>query len=72
MHRADRHQVVGADHGGGLLCLAVRAATEGVRLPLAALGATGLETLFGADPAIEAGTVVLPGEGPAFHVWRLR
>jgi alpha-glucosidase len=55
-----------------LLCLAVRAATDDVRLPLAALGATTLEPLHGAEARVEAGDAVLPGDGPAFHVWKLR
>ena len=55
-----------------LLCLAVRASTDDVRLPLAGLGAAGLEPLYGGDARIEAGDAVLPGDGPAFHVWRLR
>jgi len=55
-----------------LLCLAVRASTDDVRLSLAGLGAAGLEPLYGGDARIEAGDAVLPGDGPAFHVWRLR
>jgi alpha-glucosidase len=54
-----------------LLCLAARATHQPVRLPLAALGASQLETLYGVDPVLEGGDAVLPGEGPAFHVWRL-
>jgi alpha-glucosidase len=55
-----------------LLCLAARAKHEPVRLPLAALGASELETLYGADARVVRGDVFLPGDGPAFHVWRLR
>ena len=56
-----------------VLCHAVRAATDDVRLPLAALGSTsGLEPLFGEEARVDAGALVLPGDGPAFHVWRLR
>ncbi len=55
-----------------LLCLALRAPTADVRLPLAALAAAGLEPLYGATARVEAGDAVLPGDGPAFHVWRLR
>ena len=55
-----------------LLCLAVRAATDDVTLPLAALGCSTLEPLHGGEARIADGTVVLPGDGPAFHVWRLR
>ncbi len=55
-----------------LLCLAVRDATDDVRVPLAELGATDLEPLFGGEARLEGGAAVLPGDGPAFHVWRLR
>ena len=55
-----------------LLCLAVRAATDDVPLPLATLGSTELEPLVGGDARVDAGRVMLPGDGPAFHVWRLR
>jgi alpha-glucosidase len=58
--------------GERLLCLAVRAATDAVRLPLATLGSTALERLFGGEARVDAGRAVLPGDGPAFHVWRLR
>ena len=54
-----------------LLCLASRAAHEPVRLPLAGLGASALETLYGEDARLENGHAVLPADGPAFHVWRL-
>jgi hypothetical protein len=54
-----------------LLCLATRAAAPPLHVPLAALGATALETLEGADAELAAGAAVLPAEGPAFHVWRL-
>jgi alpha-glucosidase len=54
-----------------LLCLATRADGHAVRLSAAALGATGVETLFGDDAAIEGDEVVLPAGGPAFHVWRI-
>jgi alpha-glucosidase len=55
-----------------LLCLASRASHEAVRLPLEMLGARDFETLYGADPDVRDGTVVLPGDGPAFHLWRLQ
>ena len=55
-----------------LLCLAVRAETDDVRVPLAELGATDLEPLFGGEARLEGAAAVLPGDGPAFHVWRLR
>jgi alpha-glucosidase len=54
-----------------LLCLASRASHEPVRVPLAAVVARALETLYGEDAALENGHAVLPSEGPAFHVWRL-
>jgi alpha-glucosidase len=54
-----------------LLCLAARAPHDPVRLPLAALAAKSLETLYGADAALAGAEAVLPGEGPAFHVWKL-
>ncbi len=54
-----------------LLCLAAREAHEAVSLPLAALGATELETLYGGDARLDDGEAVLPADGPAFHVWQL-
>jgi alpha-glucosidase len=54
-----------------LLCLATRAATADVRLPLAALRARALEPLYGSDARLDGETIVLPGDGPAFHVWKL-
>jgi alpha-glucosidase len=57
---AERVLVVASRGGGGE-----------VRLPIAALGASETETLYGRDARIEAGCVVLPAEGPAFHAWRL-
>jgi len=54
-----------------LLCLAARSGHEPVRLPLAALGCGGLETLYGGEATLTGGDAVLPGDGPAFHVWRL-
>jgi alpha-glucosidase len=54
-----------------LLCLASRAPHEPVRLPLAALAAESLETLYGEDASVSNGHAALPAEGPAFHVWRL-
>ena len=55
-------------------CSASRAAPthEPVRLPLALLGCTELETLLRRRRrAARAATAVLPADGPAFHVWRL-
>jgi alpha-glucosidase len=54
-----------------VLCLAVRSAHDPIRLPLAALGCSGLETLYGGDVTMAGGEAVLPGDGPAFHAWRL-
>jgi alpha-glucosidase len=54
-----------------LLCLAVRDEHTSVRLPLAALRAQELETLYGDDAELDGGDAVLPAAGPAFHVWRL-
>jgi hypothetical protein len=31
-----------------------------------------LTTLYGADAQLASGEAILPGEGPAFHVWRLQ
>jgi alpha-glucosidase len=60
------------EHGDErLLCLAARSAHEPIRLPLSALGCDALETIHGADSVTENGDVVLPGDGPAFHVWKL-
>jgi alpha-glucosidase len=71
-----RYAAVGPDaivylreHGGErLLCLAARAEHVPIRLPLRI---HGLETLYGDDAIVEGGNAVLPGDGPAFHVWRL-
>ena len=57
--------------GERLLCLASRADHEPVRLPLALLGCTELETLYGPDATCEGGEAVLPADGPAFGIWRL-
>jgi alpha-glucosidase len=52
-----------------LLCLAARAAHEPVRV---ALDARELEPLYGsAQVRADDGVVELPGDGPAFHVWRV-
>jgi alpha-glucosidase len=52
-----------------LLVLAARAAHPPVRL---ALDAASLATLVGGDATeVERGVFELPGDGPAFHVWRL-
>jgi alpha-glucosidase len=54
-----------------LLCLAARAEHEPIRLPLAELGAAGVATLYGGDAEARNGELILPADGPAFHVWRL-
>lgn len=54
-----------------LLCLAARSSHDPVRLPLAALGCTALESLYGGGAALGPDEATLPGDGPAFHVWRL-
>jgi alpha-glucosidase len=74
-----RYAAVGADHVAylreapeeRLLCLAARADHEPVRLPLAELGASGADTLYGAEAETRDGDLILPADGPAFHVWRL-
>jgi alpha-glucosidase len=57
--------------GERVLVLASRAGGGEVRLPMSALGVSETETLYGRDARIEAGCVVLPADGPAFHAWRL-
>ncbi len=60
------------EHGDErLLCLAARAGHDPIRLPLSALGCRGLEVLYGGEANLENGEVGLPGDGPAFHIWRL-
>jgi alpha-glucosidase len=74
-----RHAHVGADaiayvreHGDErLLCLAARAEHTPVRLPLETLGCRTLEVVHGDEASLAAGIATLPGDGPAFHVWRL-
>jgi alpha-glucosidase len=74
-----RHVHVGAhtiaylrEHGDErLLCLAARAGHEPLRLPLDALDCRVLESIYGGEARCAAGTATLPGDGPAFHVWRL-
>ena len=50
--------------GERLLCLAARAGHEPIRLPLAALGCTALETLHGGDADLGGGDAVLPARRP--------
>lgn len=54
-----------------LLCLAARADHPAIRLPLGALGADSLDTLYGLDATVLGGDAVLPADGPAFSVWKL-
>jgi alpha-glucosidase len=54
-----------------LLCLASRASHAPLRLSLDALGARELEPVYGASAVVGDGDVLLPAEGPSFHVWRL-
>ena len=54
-----------------LLCLAARVAHEPVRLPLDLLGARELESLEGGEAQVAKGWATLPGDGPAFSIWRL-
>jgi alpha-glucosidase len=54
-----------------LLCVASRDVHAPLRLPLALLGARGLDTLYGSDAMLEGGDALLPADGPSFHVWRL-
>jgi alpha-glucosidase len=49
--------------GERLLCLAARASHEAILTPF-----TNLETLYGDD----ASGGILPSDGPAFHIWRIR
>jgi alpha-glucosidase len=57
--------------GETVLCLAARAEHEPVRLPLAALGGSKIETMWGEDVDVDGGDAVLPASGPAFHAWRV-
>jgi alpha-glucosidase len=54
-----------------LLCLAARGDHDPVRLSLVELGASSAETLYGGDAEARNGDLILPADGPAFHVWRL-
>ena len=54
-----------------LLCLAARRDHPEVRLSRTALGGARAETVFGDDVRIDGDDLVLPSEGPAFHVWRI-
>jgi alpha-glucosidase len=54
-----------------LLSLACRSSHTRVRLPLDALECRELETLYGGDALVDGDDVLLPADGPSFHVWRL-
>jgi alpha-glucosidase len=54
-----------------ILCLASRNGHDPIRIPVAALGCRELETLYGADAAVEGVDVLLPAAGPSFNAWRL-
>jgi alpha-glucosidase len=54
--------------GDTVLCLAVRAGEEEIRLPVAG---QELETLWGEDATRDGDDAVLPAGGPAFHAWRI-
>ncbi len=57
--------------GETVLCLAARAPHDPLRVGLPALGGSELERLYGADASVANGDAVLPGDGPAFHAWRV-
>jgi alpha-glucosidase len=60
------------EHGDErLLCLAARARHESLRLPLEALGCRALDSVYGGGAHCAGGIATLPGDGPAFHIWRL-
>ena len=54
-----------------LLCAAARNVHAPVQIAAEALDCERLTTLVGGNAAVVEGRVVLPAEGPAFHVWRL-
>lgn len=54
-----------------VLCLAARADHEPVRIRMAALGGSELQTLAGEDAPIRDGEAVLANVGPAFHAWKV-
>ena len=67
-----RYAVVGEDaiaylresRGERLLCLASRASHAPISLPLAALGCSSLETLYGGEAVCAAGLATLPSRRP--------
>jgi alpha-glucosidase len=58
-------------HDERLLCLASRGPHSPVRLSLDALACRSLEPVYGAPAVVGGEDVLLPAEGPSFHVWRL-
>ena len=54
-----------------VLCLAARAPHPPLRLDTGALGGGELQTLHGQDASVASGEALLPGDGPAFHAWRV-
>jgi alpha-glucosidase len=57
--------------GERLLCLASRDQHAPIRIPLAALEARELELLYGGAAQLDGADILLPADGPSFHVWRL-
>jgi len=54
-----------------LLCLASRAQHAPIRLSLEALACRRLDDVYGAPAVTDGDDVLLPADGPAFHVWSL-
>jgi len=54
-----------------ILCAASRAVHAPVQIDAVDLDCERMGTLIGSDAAVVDGRVVLPADGPAFHMWRL-
>jgi alpha-glucosidase len=58
-----------------ILCLARRREGEPLRMPLDAVGGTGIETVANEgeaeEPRVQDGWIVMPGEGPSFQAMRI-
>jgi alpha-glucosidase len=54
-----------------LLCCATRRNGTAIQVPAIDLDCERITTLIGGNVTVVDGRVVLPAEGPAFHVWRL-
>ncbi|MFM7962972.1 MAG: alpha-amylase family glycosyl hydrolase [Actinomycetota bacterium] len=54
-----------------ILCAASRAVHAPVQMDAVDLDCERMRTLVGSDAAVVDGRVVLPADGPAFHMWRL-